>query len=73
MSFLKSYKTPEEAAAIIGKISTERLLELANSGYAPHHTIDGKGPFFRMEELKKWIKDNLFCVKRGMPIPTRLS
>jgi hypothetical protein len=41
-----AFKTPEEAAKSLGNtISAERLVELADAGYAPHYLIDGKKKF----------------------------
>ena len=45
-STVLAFKTPEEAAKSLGNtISTERLVELAEAGYAPHYLIDGKKKF----------------------------
>ncbi len=68
----KSYKTAEDAIRHIGFITAERLRELAEAGYAPHYVIDGKGPFFRTQELKQWFKDNMITARDGLPVPTRL-
>jgi hypothetical protein len=68
---MKSYRTPQEAA--LGNITPERLIELAEAGYAPHYRIDGQGLFFKMMELREWLHRNLITVHAGMPMPTRLD
>ena len=32
---------------------------MATTGYAPFHTIDGAGPYFRQDSIRSWIKNNL--------------
>ena len=69
-----AFKTPEEAAKSLGNtISTERLVELAEAGYAPHYLIDGKGPWFKVTELREWFDHNAVQARGGLPMPSRLS
>jgi hypothetical protein len=70
---MKSYRTPQEAAQSLGNITPERLIELAEAGYAPHYHIDGQGPFFKIMELREWLHHNLITAHAGMPMPTRLQ
>jgi hypothetical protein len=69
-----AFKTPQEAAKSLGNtISPERLIELADTGYAPHYLIDGKGPWFKIAELREWFDRNAVQARGGLPMPTRLS
>jgi hypothetical protein len=69
-----AFETPEEAAKSLGDtISPERLIELAEAGYAPHYLIDGRGPWFKIAELRRWFDRNAVQARRGLPMPTRLS
>jgi hypothetical protein len=69
-----AFKTPQEAAKSLGDtISAERLIELAEAGYAPHHLIDGRGPWFKIMELREWFDQNAVQARGGLPMPTRLS
>jgi hypothetical protein len=69
-----AFKTPEEAAKSLGNaISAERLIELADAGYAPHYLIDGRGPWFKIAELREWFDSNAVQARGGLPMPTRLS
>ena len=69
-----AFKTPEEAAKSLGHtISPERLIELADAGYAPHYLIDGRGPWFKITELREWVDSNAVQACGGLPMPTRLS
>jgi hypothetical protein len=67
-------KTPQEAARSLGNtISSERLIEPADAGYAPHSFIDGRGPWFKITELREWFDHNTVQARGGLPMPTRLS
>ncbi len=69
-----AFKTPQDAAKSLGNtISAERLIELADAGYAPHYLIDGGGPWFKIMELREWFDRNAVRARGGMPMPTRLS
>jgi hypothetical protein len=69
-----AFKTPEEAAKSLGNtISAERLIELADAGYTPHYLIDGRGPWFKIAELRAWFDSNAVQARGGLPMPTRLS
>ena len=69
-----AFKTPEEAAKSLGHtISAQRLIELADAGYAPHYLIDGRGPWFKIAELREWFDHNAVQARGGLPMPTRLS
>jgi hypothetical protein len=69
-----AFKTPEEAAKSLGNtISPGRLVELAEAGYAPHYLVDGKGPWFKITELREWFDRNAVQARGGLPMPTRLS
>jgi hypothetical protein len=71
---MMAFKTPEEAAKSLGNtISAGRLAELAEAGYAPHYLIDGKGPWFKIAELREWFDRNAVQARGGLPMPTRLS
>jgi hypothetical protein len=66
-------KTVEQAAADLC-IGPNRLLDLANGGFAPHYRIDGGAPLFRISELKRWAAVNLMQVVEGRdrPAPVRV-
>jgi hypothetical protein len=67
-------KTPQEAAKSLGNtISSERLIERADAGYAPHYFIDGRGPWFKITEHREWFDHNAIQARGGLPMPTRLS
>ena len=65
--------TLEEAAAGVD-LKPERLLGLADGGYAPHYRIDGGPPQFRMPELRQWVANNLVehVEGRKLPEPVRI-
>jgi hypothetical protein len=67
------FRTPQEATERLKGITPERLIELAEAGYAPHYWVDGQGPFFKVMELLKWVEHNMVQAVGGMPMPTRLS
>lgn len=46
-------------AAVDLFITPERLIDLANGGFAPHYRIDDGPPLFRKSELKEWAAKNL--------------
>ena len=69
-----AFRTPEEAAKSLGNtITAERLIELADAGYAPHDLIDGRGPWFKIAELRQWFDGNAVQADGGLPMPTWLS
>jgi hypothetical protein len=69
-----AFRTPQEAAKSLGDtISPERLVELADAGYAPHYLVDGRGPWFKITELREWFDSNAVQARGGLPMPTRLS
>ena len=70
---MASYRSPQQAAQSLGHITPERLIELADAGYAPHYRIDGRGPLFKIMELREWFDRNLVSAHAGLPMPTRLS
>ena len=61
-------RTADQAATSVG-LSAARLMELAQAGFLPHHHIDGEGPFFKMSEVKPWVRENLYQHHEGMPLP----
>ena len=63
-----SLKTADEICQGIG-ISAERLIQLADSGYAPHWRIDGGAPLFRLGEVKEWLSKNVLERVNGKPLP----
>jgi hypothetical protein len=63
-----SLKTAEDISQAIG-ISAERLIQLADSGYAPHWRIDNGLPFFRLGEIKEWLSENVVERIKGRPLP----
>jgi hypothetical protein len=54
----------EDISSAVG-ISKERLVELCQSGYAPHYYLDNKGPLFKKGEIYNWVKTNLLRAKGG--------
>ena len=50
-------------------ITPERLIELANSGHAPHWRIDGGMPLFHKADICRWVSLNLVEACDGMPLP----
>lgn len=63
-----SLKTADEICQGLG-ISAERLIQLADSGYAPHWRIDNGSPLFRIGEVKDWISQNALERVKGKPLP----
>ena len=61
-------KTAEDICQGIG-ISAERLIQLADSGYAPHWRIDNGSPLFRLGEVKDWLSQNILTRVQGKPLP----
>ncbi len=57
-------KSLEVAARDIG-LSKERLLELADAGYAPHWRIDDGEPLFQIKDLRTWASKNI--LRRSQP------
>jgi hypothetical protein len=71
---MASYRNPQQAAQSLGHVITpERLVELADAGYAPHDLIDGKGPWFKIRELREWFDRNAVQARGGLPMPTRVA
>jgi len=62
----------EEAAAYC-QVCPQKLRNWSETGYAPHYTFDGKGPYFKRSEIRAWVKDNLIQFNAGMPIPRVLN
>ena len=62
-------KTAAEVSATIGGITSDRVTELAESGYLPHYRIDAGEPKFKPSEVKQWIANNLVahCAGRSLP------
>jgi len=60
-----------EAAEYIG-LDAEKLLGLCQSGHAPHYRLDGKGPWFKKQELSRWAKETLVQHWEGSPLPTAM-
>ncbi|UYE95814.1 hypothetical protein KNLIENLN_00001 [Sinorhizobium phage NV1.1.1] len=58
----------EAAEALKGVMGEERIVELADSGYAPHFRIDGGPPMFKISELRSWIADNLIAECAGKSV-----
>ena len=50
-------------------ISTEELINLAESGYAPHYRIKDGPPMFKLSEIKEWVKNNLLNAHGGRVLP----
>ena len=67
-------KSVSEVADSIGGITTERILELAESGYLPHYRVDYGEPKFKISEVKSWIASNLIsrCAGRALPDAIRI-
>jgi hypothetical protein len=55
------------------KMSVARILELAEAGYLPFDIVDGDGPYFKLGEVKTWIKDNLVQEHKAIPFPRRIN
>ena len=62
---MNNLKTAEEIASVTPGVSAERLIELAEAGYAPHYIVDNNGVFFKSREIKDWIFENLIQKKEG--------
>jgi hypothetical protein len=71
MAWPTGLKTAEDVAPTF-RISPERLMELAEAGYAPHWRIDGQPPLFRLAELKEWGVRNLALRYEGRQLPIEL-
>ena len=65
-------KTAEEISDLVGSISADRIMELANSGYMPHYRIDGGTPIFKVSEVKDWLACNLLAKSEGRPFPNAI-
>lgn len=57
----------QQVARRVG-LTVERLMELADAGYAPHVRIDGAEPLFLYPDLKRWVDENLTVSCDGAPI-----
>lgn len=66
-------KSLEDAARDLG-ISVDRLMGLADGGYAPHFRVDGGPPQFKIGDLKRWAAVNLVdhVYGRDLPSPVRI-
>jgi hypothetical protein len=64
-------KTADQIAEKFPTLSPERLIELADAGFAPHVRIDGGPPLFIYAELQEWVCDNLVQVHGGIDLPMR--
>jgi hypothetical protein len=69
----RDLKSAQEAARSLG-ISADRLIGLADGGFAPHYRIDGGPPQFKLAELKGWASTTLVsrCKGRELPEPIRV-
>lgn len=63
----KKILTPEQAS-VLTMVSVDRLISLANSGYAPALWIDGSGPYFKGQDIVKWAKENLVRAQKEQPL-----
>jgi hypothetical protein len=65
---------PEEVAAGELGIDVNRLVTLADGGFAPHIRVDGGPPMFKMSELKQWAAANLLqrVAGKSLPDPVRI-
>ncbi len=68
---LPALKTLDQAAALV-HVTPSRLRALAESGHAPHWTIDGGDPLFHMPTLKTWVSNNLVRSTRGRKLPSEI-
>jgi hypothetical protein len=63
-----SLLTPEDMSERLrGVVSAERLIELAEGGFAPHYTVDGQ-VMFGCTETKEWVNHNLVVRHQGRHI-----
>jgi len=46
-------------------VASGRLLELCESGFAPHLTIDKGPPLFFKKDILRWVKENLIHIEGG--------
>lgn len=65
---LPSLLTEIEVQKLSG-VDSRRILELAEQGYAPCVRIDNGKPKFFGPDILPWIKQNLFQVQEGQPLP----
>lgn len=72
-SIPKLIEAKEASARLEGLVSPERLVELAEQGYAPAWWIDGRGPLFQAAEIKKYVAQNLTARQAGYPPPRALT
>ena len=63
-----SLRTADEVCQGLG-VNPERLIQLADSGYAPHWRIDNGPPLFRIGEVKDWLSQNILERINGKPLP----
>lgn len=60
-----SLLSPEDMSdRLRGVVSAERLVELAEGGFAPHYTVDGE-IMFGNTETKEWVNHNLVVRHQG--------
>lgn len=50
-------------------LSADRLIGLADAGFAPHYRIDGGSPLFKKVEVKRWAAANLLQKIDGHSLP----
>ena len=65
----------EAVESLKGVVGEERLVSLADAGYAPHFRIDGGQPMFKISELRAWIAENLIeeCAGKSLAEGVRLT
>jgi hypothetical protein len=64
----KKLMSADEAATVTG-VSSTRLLELAEAGYAPCVRIDGGVPLFFKKDICSYVNKELTAVQEGKPLP----
>jgi hypothetical protein len=72
-TFLRNLRTADEVVnSLKGLISAERLLELAEAGYAPSYRIDGGAVRFVLREIKDYVAESLVKKRGGLSFPEML-
>jgi hypothetical protein len=70
MDYPSGLKTAKEVEVYMkGIVSSERITELAVSGFLPHYKIENSEPFFIPTEVKKWFNENLLVRNDSKPFP----
>jgi hypothetical protein len=73
LSSIRSLKTPEDISQKTkGRISTDRLVELADAKLIPHYQVEGE-IYFQSTEALDWLADNLCLRVPGSPVPYNIS